>query len=1176
MLEDSHLMKNRTLSRLLEKLTFNPGLNAHIFQQLEHTVSRIKSRQDKVCALIFDEMSLSTNLKYDQVADKNIGVEDDGSERKARLVDHANVFFLKGLYRQYKQPLAFTFSRGPNTSITLKDLIKKLIGECQKIGLNVMATICDQGTNNQAAIKLLIQERKAFCLEMGVDDNYFGFLINNKEVVPLFDTPHLFKGWRNNLLVEEAHFFLNGEKKIAKWSHIEQFYHLNLSDQTLRIKNKLTDVHVIPEKINKMKVKLCIQVFSHRVNDENKDTALKYFLLGCTEFHERHTAENVSNLFNETIHWGIANKITEIITGNAANIAAAIHSTTWRHFPCFAHTLNLTVQHSLDAINEQLHKVKAIVQYFKHSSSSCIRLTAIQKQMNLPILELNQSVVKRWNSTYGMLDRLLKIKDAVVSALVIEQPRLNTLTHDEWTLLEKCVEILKICYEVTVDMSTEKSVSISKVMVLVKIMKTQVERAISQSIENNTLAIEAALLDPRFKKHAFLHKEKYHQCLNSIKKKLRSLFVDEEPPPIPQTSSQSTNVNVWAEFEKEIEKEMVRNPTAASTVCTDPEMQEVSMEIDHAQEPIHKDSNEPLEIEEFQGTCLVVNNEERPVIESSGKSLLRQLRVSKYNLSQRERILFNLLKKSKRRYNMVSNKFYKFKTRMNEAKKFMERNLFGKLAAFVNQSGNAVLADLSPNSLKRKLICSKHFNEIFTQSTKLPLNAEPFRYISDESSGSESDTENSDNPIAHMNVVPVTKTYPGPSKKNSSGRNYHMEIDLISSDGSLHEQEDENWLRDLYNLPTKSIGSEKKNRLLEEENKRLRLELENSRKKLNNTKVQLRNAKKKIMNAEHHTKTFGEASITGFAKSLINMQVRHRAKSPWQASEKRDALSLFYRGPKTYRYLRQKGINLPGISTLKSWINNFNCKPGFNKKIFLQLSLKADSMMPREKKCILMFDEMSIKRNIDYNKHTDMIEGFEDLGEFGRKSSPASQALVLMIRGIYSTWKIPIAFFVSEDGVSCESLLLIIKKALEKLRGSKLDTIGIVCDLSSTNKKMFKQLGVEKTKPYFHLNERKYFAFFDVPHLIKSVRNNFINTNLILNEKYICFSDIKQVYDIDKKSSTGKALLKLTDKHLNPNSFQKMNVKLATQLLSHSVYAALMTSSRTGSLYYGTSLMNNL
>ncbi|XP_045477878.1 E3 SUMO-protein ligase ZBED1-like [Harmonia axyridis] len=313
----------------------------------------------------------------------------------------------------------------------------------------------------------------------------------------------------------------------------------------------------------------------------DKDTALKYFLLGCTEFHERHTAENVSNLFNETIHWGIANKITEIITDNAANIVAAVHSTTWRHFPCFAHTLNLTVQHSLDAINEQLDKVKAIVQYFKHSSSSCIRLTAIQKQMNLPILELNQSVVTRWNSTYGMPDRLLKIKDAVVSALAIEKPRLNNLTLYEWTLLEKCVEILKIFYEVTVDMSTEKSVSISKVMVLVKIMKTQVERAISQSIENNTLATEAALLDPT---HFYIRRN-IISGLNSIKKKLRSLFVDEEPPPIPQTSSQLTNVNVWAEFEKEIEKEMVRNPTAASII-----------EIDkYLNEPLIKRTDDPLQ-----------------------------------------------------------------------------------------------------------------------------------------------------------------------------------------------------------------------------------------------------------------------------------------------------------------------------------------------------------------------------------------------------------------------------------------------------------------------------------------------------------------------------------------------------------------------------------------------------
>lgn len=74
-----------------------------------------------------------------------------------------------------------------------------------------------------------------------------------------------------------------------------------------------------------------------------------------------------------------------------------------------------------------------------------------------------------------MLSRLLKLKDAVISTLAIEQPRLNILTPEDWLLLEKCVEVLKIFYEVTEEISAEKSVSISKVLVLVKIMKTHIE-----------------------------------------------------------------------------------------------------------------------------------------------------------------------------------------------------------------------------------------------------------------------------------------------------------------------------------------------------------------------------------------------------------------------------------------------------------------------------------------------------------------------------------------------------------------------------------------------------------------------------------------------------------------------------------------------------------------------------
>lgn len=58
---------------------------------------------------------------------------------------------------------------------------------------------------------------------------------------------------------------MNGEKKVAKWSHIEQLYSLDIKEPSLRICSKLTDAHVIKDKINKMKVSYCTQVFSHSV-----------------------------------------------------------------------------------------------------------------------------------------------------------------------------------------------------------------------------------------------------------------------------------------------------------------------------------------------------------------------------------------------------------------------------------------------------------------------------------------------------------------------------------------------------------------------------------------------------------------------------------------------------------------------------------------------------------------------------------------------------------------------------------------------------------------------------------------------------------------------------------------------------------------------------------------------
>lgn len=159
----------------------------------------------------------------------------------------------------------FTFSSGPIKSIKLKEIITLVIKECHRVGLEVVATVCDQGAANQAAINSLLEKTKVELQRNNLENRYFGFLVDGREIVPLYDVPHLFKGLRNNLLTKDLHFEMNGEKKVAKWSHIEQLYSLDIKEPSLRICSKLTDAHVIKDKINKMKVSYCTQVFSHSV-----------------------------------------------------------------------------------------------------------------------------------------------------------------------------------------------------------------------------------------------------------------------------------------------------------------------------------------------------------------------------------------------------------------------------------------------------------------------------------------------------------------------------------------------------------------------------------------------------------------------------------------------------------------------------------------------------------------------------------------------------------------------------------------------------------------------------------------------------------------------------------------------------------------------------------------------
>ena len=208
-----------------------------------------------------------------------------------------------------------------------------------------------------------------------------------------------------------------------------------------------------------------------------------------------------------------------------------------------------------------------------------------------------------------------------------------------------------------------------------------------------------------------------------------------------------------------------------------------------------------------------------------------------------------------------------------------------------------------------------------------------------------------------------------------------------------------------------------------------------------------------------------------------------------------------------------------------------------------------------------MIDEMSIKRFLSYDRLCDTVIGYDDCG-FERKNLEATNALVFMIRGLAANYKQPIGYVFSHSCCSGELLLTLLYRALDILGEIGLKVKAIISDQGSNFVKLTTDLGVSATCPTFTHKSKTYHYIFDVPHLLKSVRNNLFKYHISFEDnKTAQWRDIVKFYDVKKKRF--RLAPKLTQKHIQLPAFSKMKVKLAAQVLSRTVAAALETHVQT-------------
>jgi len=90
--------------------------------------------------------------------------------------------------------------------------------------------------------------------------------VDGAEIIPLYDCPHLIKGVRNNLLTKNLLMNKKNITSVASWDIVKTAWQMDRSMNTIRPQlKKLTEEHIVENKIKKMRVKYATQVFSGTV-----------------------------------------------------------------------------------------------------------------------------------------------------------------------------------------------------------------------------------------------------------------------------------------------------------------------------------------------------------------------------------------------------------------------------------------------------------------------------------------------------------------------------------------------------------------------------------------------------------------------------------------------------------------------------------------------------------------------------------------------------------------------------------------------------------------------------------------------------------------------------------------------------------------------------------------------
>ena len=295
------------------------------------------------------------------------------------------------------------------------------------------------------------------------------------------------------------------------------------------------------------------------------------------------------------------------------------------------------------------------------------------------------------------------------------------------------------------------------------------------------------------------------------------------------------------------------------------------------------------------------------------------------------------------------------------------------------------------------------------------------------------------------------------------------------------------------------------------------------------------------------------------------LQLLVQSKPKYSADFLHWAFEIFSLSPATYELLRDSSLMLPHPTYLRTLSSCLKVEPGMQCNAHVAyLTQKAQLLQPHERDVSLLLDEIYVNPKVGYKAGT--LEGFATNCDM----TQATTVQAFMITSVLSNNKDVAALVPVKNLTACflKELTLQVISMVEK---AGFRVLCVISDNNKVNGNMFGSLcGGDIRSSIAHPLDsgRRLFFFFDSVHLMKCVRNNWINQKDVeqtiafpdfLNGEKVCKARFKILKDLYKseKNSVVKLAPSLNQRALNPSSTDRQSVPLMMRVFNDKVVVAL-------------------